>query len=370
MEDIKCNLHVHTIYSDGSGDYTRIAAEALDAGLDVVIITDHNVLVKGMERYFESDGKRVLLLTGEEVHDQNRMPQKNHLLVLGCRKEMAQHAHDPQRLINQVTRDGGISFLAHPYEFDMPLFNETDITWDSWEIEGFTGLELWNGFSELKTVARSLPSVLLHAFSPELIPHGPLPQALARWDELLAAGKKVAAVAGSDSHALNYRFKFIKKVIFPYHYHFSSINNHLLLTSPLSGNLKQDKQAIYQALRKGSCYICLDRAAQSQGFAFSAENGETKVSMGEELYLDTGATIRVHLPRKTLLRLICNGKVLVEEENQNLLVKTVDSPGAYRIEAYLEHLGKKRGWIFSNPIYVLKKPKLNKVTFTGDTGIT
>ena len=77
MEDIKCNLHIHTIYSDGSGDYTQVASEALDAGVDVVIITDHNVLIKGMERYVSKNGKRVLVLTGEEVHDQNRIPQKN-----------------------------------------------------------------------------------------------------------------------------------------------------------------------------------------------------------------------------------------------------------------------------------------------------
>lgn len=368
MQDIKCNLHVHSVYSDGSGDYTHIATEALGTGLDVVIITDHNVLVKGLERYFVRDGKRVLLLSGEEVHDQNRMPQKNHLLVLGCRHEMAQHAYDPQRLINQVRRDGGLSFIAHPYEFDLPLFNETDITWESWEVDGFTGMELWNGFSELKTVARSLPRVILHAFAPELIPHQPQPQALARWDELLAAGKKVVAVVGSDSHALNYQYKFIRKEIFPYRYHFSSINNHLLLPSPLSGDLKQDKHAIYQALRKGASYICLDRAAQPQGFTFTAENGETKVSMGDELFLDPGATMRVNLPRKALLRLICNGELLVEEENHNLLVKTIDTPGAYRVEAYLNHLGATRGWIFSNPIYVLKKPKLYEVSVSSGIG--
>lgn len=357
MEDIKCNLHIHTIYSDGSGDYTQVASEALDAGVDVVIITDHNVLVKGMERYVSKNGKRVLVLTGEEIHDQNRIPQKNHLLVLGCRHEMAQHAYDPQRLIDQVKRDGGLSFLAHPYEFDLPLFNETDISWESWEVEGFTGLELWNGFSELKTVARSLPNVIFHAFFPDLIPHQPLPQVLAKWDQLLAAGKKVVAVSGSDSHALHYRYKFIRKVIFPYRYHFSSINNHLLLPSPLSGDLKKDKQAIYQSLKKGACYICLDRAAEPRGFSFTIENGETKAHMGEDLFLDPGATIRVSLPRKALLRLICNGELLIEEDNQDLLVKTIEKPGAYRVEAYLEHLGEQRGWIFSNPIYVMKKPK-------------
>ncbi len=357
MEEIKCNLHVHSIYSDGTGDYSHIASEALEAGLDVVIITDHNVLVRGLEKYYEKNGKRVLLLTGEEVHNQDRMPQKDHLLVIGCHHEMAHHAHDPQRLINKVAQDGGLSFIAHPYEYDLPMFNETDITWDSWEVEGFTGLELWNGFSEFKTVARTLPQVIFHAFAPELIPHQPLSRALARWDELLTAGKKVVAVAGSDSHALNYRYGPVKKVIFPYRYHFSSINNHLLLPEPLTGNLNLDKKAIYSALSRGSCYLCLDRAAPSRGFTFSAENGEARVGMGEEICLDPGATIRVSLPRKALVRIIYNGSVLVEHENNDLLVITIDKPGAYRVEAHVDHLGEKRGWIFSNPIYAVKRDR-------------
>lgn len=368
MEDIKCNLHIHSIYSDGTGDYTQIADEALEAGLHVVIITDHNVFVKGMEKYYEKNGKRLLLLTGEEVHNQNRMPQKDHLLVLGCRHEMAQHAYEPQRLINKISQDGGLSFIAHPYEYDLPMFKETDITWESWGVEGFTGLELWNGFSEFKTVARTFPRVLLYAFAPELIPHRPLPQALARWDELLAAGKKVVAVAGSDSHALHYRFKFIRKVIFPYHYHFTSLNNHLLLPAPFSGDLGKDKQEVYKALANGAGYICLDRAGQSQGFTFSAENGETKVGMGEELNLDPGATIRVSLPRKAFIRLIHNGKLLEERDDHNLLVKTIDQPGAYRVEVYLDHLGRERGWIFSNPIYVKRSSLLTEVNRATDAG--
>lgn len=363
MQEIKCNLHVHSIYSDGTGDYTRIAAEALDAGLDVVIITDHNVLVKGMEKYYEANGRRVLLLTGEEVHNQDCMPQKDHLLAIGCRREMAQYAYDPQRLINKVASDGGLSFIAHPFEHDLPMFHETDITWDSWDVEGFTGLELWNGFSEFKTVARTLAQVIYHAFAPELIPHQPLPQALARWDELLTAGKRVVAVAGSDAHALNYRYGFIKKKIFPYRYHFSSINNHLLLPSSLSGDLNKDKKEIYQALCKGTSYICLDRAAPSLGFTFTAENGDAVANVGEEIKLNPGATIRINLPRKAQVRLIHNGTVMVELDNCDLLVKTIDKPGAYRVEAYVDHLGEKRGWIFSNPIYAVK----NKIIFEPDS---
>ena len=85
MHEIVVNLHMHTRYSDGSGTHKDIAAAALKAGVDVVIVTDHNVLVQGFEGYYKEKNKKILMLIGEEVHDQARDPQKNHLLVFGAR---------------------------------------------------------------------------------------------------------------------------------------------------------------------------------------------------------------------------------------------------------------------------------------------
>ena len=358
MYEIKCNLHIHSHYSDGTGSFKAIAEEALLAGVDVIILTDHNVLVKEVEQVYEKNGKRLLFLTGEEVHNQGRFPQKSHLLVIGSDTEMAQYAAEPQVLINQVHHHGGLSFLAHPFENDLPQFNETAITWEDWDVTGYTGLEIWNGFSELKTVARSMKQVIFYGFFPELIPHQPEPMALARWDQLLAADQRVVAVAGSDAHAIDFHFGPFHKVIFPYRYHFTSINNHLLLPEPLSGNLEQDSQAVYQALGKGSNFICLDSAGDSTGFAFSIENDETCVTMGEQITLNPDATVRISLPAKADIRLIHNGALLQEEQETTHLVKTIDKPGAYRVEAYRNYLNKNRGWIFSNPIYVVKKPKI------------
>jgi hypothetical protein len=353
MEEIICNLHVHTIYSDGTGDYTHIAKEAIKSGVDVVIITDHNVRVKGMEGYYEHDGKPVLLLTGEEVHDQDLMPQKNHMLVIGCNREVSPYAYNTQKLINQVNKTHGLTFLAHPNEYPLPLFNETDITWEAWDVQGYTGIELWNGFSEFKTVVNNFPQALYYAFFPNRIPHQPLPETLTQWDSLLADDHMVVAVAGSDSHALNYRAGILRKTIFPYRYHFSTINNHLLLPAGLTGNLATDRKAVYKALGQGSSFIGYDLPASSRGFKFSAENGEKIAGIGEKLYLDPGATLRIKLPIKAKLRLVHNGTLIFDSENTDQLVKIIDQPGAYRVEAYLDFLGKWRGWIFSNPIYIL-----------------
>jgi predicted metal-dependent phosphoesterase TrpH len=43
MHEIVVNLHIHTLYSDGTGLHGDIARAALRCGLDSVIVTDHNV---------------------------------------------------------------------------------------------------------------------------------------------------------------------------------------------------------------------------------------------------------------------------------------------------------------------------------------
>src|SRR3989304_3847025 len=108
MHEVIINLHMHTRYSDGSGIHKDIAAAALKADVDAVIVTDHNVLVHGFEGYYKEKNKKILMLIGEEVHDQARDPQKNHLLVFGANREVAAFAKKPQNLINQVHEAGGL----------------------------------------------------------------------------------------------------------------------------------------------------------------------------------------------------------------------------------------------------------------------
>ena len=67
------NLHTHTRYSDGAGSHNDIALAAMKAGLDFVVVTDHNVYVRGLDGYRTQGTNRVLLLVGEEVHDQARV---------------------------------------------------------------------------------------------------------------------------------------------------------------------------------------------------------------------------------------------------------------------------------------------------------
>jgi len=350
--EIVVNLHMHTRYSDGSGTHKDIAAAALKSPVDVVIVTDHNILVQGFEGYYKEKNKKVLMLIGEEVHDQARDPQKNHLLAFGAGRELATFAENPQRLIDQVRDAGGLSFLAHPDDPAAPAFKETDISWEDWSVQNYTGIELWNALSELKTLVPTKLQGAFYALFPALVAHQPIPSTVAKWDELLAQGRRVVAIGGSDAHALHLSLGPISRVIYPYEFHFRTVNTHVLLAESLSGDVSVDKKLSYEAMAEGHCFVGYDLPAPTRGFTFTAQGLEKTAIMGDELPAKNGVTLQAKLPSQAEMRLLKDGQVIQTWKNKLSGTHITTEPGVYRIEAYRKYLGKLRGWIYSNPIYV------------------
>ena len=359
MHEIVVNLHMHTVYSDGAGTHKDIAQAAIKTGLEAVIVTDHNLLVQGVEGYYRVGApssslrtSRVLLLIGEEIHDQDLDPQKNHLLVFNTNRDLSALADDPQTLINGVNEAGGLSFPAHPDDVASPIFNETSISWEAWDVHGYTGLELWNGFSELKTVLHTKLHALFYAFFPHFIAHQPMPETLQRWDDLLTSGERVVAIGGSDAHALVMHMGPLHRVIFPYDFHFRTVNTHVFIPEPLTGDVPTDKKMIYEALAAGRCFVGYDLPGSTRGFIFNARGLEQSVIMGEEISGKRGVTLQAHLPKPAEIRLIKDGKTIAIWKSSQACAYSATEPGVYRVEVWKNYLGAKRGWIFSNPIYV------------------
>jgi hypothetical protein len=352
MNEIVTNLHMHTPYSDGHYTHPEIVRAALKTGLDAVIVTDHNVWVNGPEDYYRDGDRRVLMLVGEEVHDQGREPQKNHLLVFGANREMATLAHDPQLLIEGVKKAGGISFIAHPVDPAAPAVGEPDISWESWDVLGFNGIELWNGFSEFKTLLKSRLHAVFYAYFPQRIARGPLPDALRRWDGLLSKDRRVVAIGGSDAHALPASMGPLRRTLFPYEFHFRAVNTHLLLPTPLSGEVAADRRLVLEALERGHAFIGYDLPASTSGFRFSAQGKDAIAWMGDELPAKDGVTLQVRMPRRAECRLLKDGKALKIWRNRETCTHITAEPGVYRVEVHIDYLGRQRGWIYSNPIYV------------------
>ena len=352
MEELIVNLHMHTTYSDGHGTHADIARAAGRAGLDAVIVTDHNVFVNGVDGYYKEGGSRVLVIVGEEIHDQVRDPQKNHLLVMGAGRELATFARNPQILLDQVKSAGGLAFIAHPFDDPMPAFGEDDLSWVDWQVHGYTGIEIWNGLSELKSVAHNILEAVFYALNPKYMAHGPLARTLSKWDELLLSGKKVVAVGGADAHATPHTYGPLTRVIFPYEFHFKAINNHLLAPTALKEDVLGDRQMILDTLRAGHSFVGYDLPFPTRGFRFTANGKDGSVMMGDEISSKGGVTLQIRLPTRTECHLIQDGHVVKTWRNKDICTYITSTPGIYRVEAYIHYLGARRGWIFSNPIYI------------------
>lgn len=343
---------MHTRHSDGTGSHDEIAMAAIRAGIDAVIVTDHNVWVKEKDGYYYNDGKKVLLLVGEEVHDQTRDPQKNHLLIFGVDHEMSSFAKNPQNLIDKVSEFGGLSFIAHPFDPEAADFNEPDLSWVDWDVTGFTGIELWNAMSEFKGLLRNKLMAIKYAYTPKTIGHGPFAEVLKIWDQLTRTGRKVVAIGGSDAHAMHANLGPLKRVLFPYEFHFQAVNTHILTDEKFSGDQGVDRDIVLKALRKGHAFVGYDLPAKTTGFRFYTQGSDKKVLMGDEVSFTPESIFQIQLPQKAECLLLKNGKMEKRWGDCKAASFQISESGVYRVEAYLQYKGKKRGWIFSNPIYV------------------
>jgi len=353
MFELKANSHIHTLYSDGSKHHGEIAQEAIRANLDVIFITDHNIFVNGFEKFYENKKGRVLLIMGEEIHDSACFPQKNHLLSLGAGKSFAHLSQNRPKLIEEIKSAGGISFIAHPYDPALPTFKEKNISWVDWSVTGFTGIELWNGFSELKVRVKKKFSAFFYAFFPKFLPLAPPKETISIWNDLLNDGHKMVVVGGSDAHAMHFKAGPLKRILFPYRYHFSTINNHILLKNKLNNNdLNESKKEIINSLQQGTLFIANDAVSPSKGFRFYLSDGLTEIQMGESRPYKEGMVLSVIIPKKAECNILKDGNIYKQLNGKKVVQIEIESPGIYRVECYKYFLGRKRGWIFSNPIYL------------------
>ena len=76
--------------------------------------------------------------------------------------------------------------------------------------------------------------------------------------------------------------------------------------------------------------------------------------MGEEIAIrNRFIELSANAPTQCNMQIVCNGQTIAESRNQTEMHFIVSEPGAYRVEATINHKSRERSWIFSNPIYVV-----------------
>ena len=339
--------HVHSLFSDGTGEVPEIAKYAEESDLDFILLTDHNTLRALHEGYEKWYGK-TLCLIGCEINDREN---KNHYLAFGINEAYSTRL-SAKEYVRKVKEAGGIGFLAHPHEKRNHMEEHPPYPWIDWSIEDFNGIEIWNHMSEWmeNLTDQNKYNSFLH---PLRSITSPPVETLKLWDELNLK-RKVVGIGGVDAHAHKQNlFGFFEVEIFPYKVLFKSIHNHILIPSPLiKGNSKskmaKSKEAIYEALSYGRCFVANDYHANSKGFQFFAKCGKKKFHMGDYLDFSENITLSVYLPVPSAdIRFLRNGKEIgnFQAEKAELEVKKA---GIYRVEVY--YLNK--AWIFTNHIRI------------------
>ncbi len=342
------NIHIHSSYSDGSGNIDQIAADASSAGLSFVIITDHETLAGLSE---ESINKGVVVLVGAEI---NRL--HSHYLALDIDNLIQPDENNPQNVIDRVNEKGGLGFIAHPFEKGHPYIEKGKAyPWKHWPVFFFNGLEIWNYTSHWRGRHPSLFRTLYFFFlNRNAAMDSPPREVLKLWDCYNIAGHRVAAIGSSDAHASLYNLGLFKITVFTYRFIFKTINTYIVLEDELSGNFYSAKKQIIGAIRNGCCYISFDSLYSGLDFYYYAEVGKDKVLMGGEMVFQEGIILHIKAPKtRSMIRLIYNGKLIRETEGQELKLYPT-KPGVYRAEVYfLSCFGRSRPWIYSNPIYIM-----------------
>ncbi len=338
-------VHMHSIFSDGSGKADDIAKLADEVGLDYIILTDHNTL-RALKEGFEGWYGNTLLLVGCEINDKEN---KNHYLAFNINETYSTRI-SAKEYVHNVKESGGIGFIAHPHEKRAHMKEHPPYPWVEWDTDEFDGIEIWNHMSEWmeNLTEENKYQAFIHPLRSIVAP----PQeTLKVWDELNLT-RKVAALGGIDAHAHKHNvLGFVEVEIFPYKVLFKSIRTHLLLDEKIEKgdspeHLFTAKNKIYAALASGRSFVANDYHGDSKGFRFFAKSGNKIFHMGDRIENDKKIKFTVLLPAlKAEIRLLKNGVVLDKVEHSEAEF-IVHSPGAYRVEVYLNG----NAWIFSNHI--------------------
>jgi hypothetical protein len=340
-------LHMHSVFSDGSGEVKEIAKAASEIGLDYIILTDHNTL-RALNEGCEGWHKNTIVLVGCEINDKNNI---NHYLAFGINEAYSTRL-TARQYVKKVKDEGGIGFIAHPHEKRTHMKEHPPYPWVEWDIEDFTGIEIWNHMSEWmeNLTEQNKYQSFLHPLKSIVAPP---PETLKLWDEL-NNNRKVVGIGGVDAHAHKYNLLgFVEVEIFPYKVLFKSIRTHILSdTELIKGKsekaIETSKKIIYDALGSGRCFFANDYHHDSKGFRFFAKTDGKIYQMGDTVPLQKKVLLNILLPvAKAEIRLIHNGrKVNSIEGNEGRFV--INKKGAYRVEIFFNN----RAWIFSNHIRV------------------
>ena len=170
---LKGNLHSHTTNSDGRPPPQERVDGYVNQGYDFLCLSDHYDITR-IDSVSAPDD--FVLVQGAELHPENPFGgQTHHFLAYNIDEDMDSKGMPPQHVIDEVRRQGGSIWLAHPH------WSSVNILRDTLPLHGLVGVEVFN--TTCRCAGRGESSV--------------------HWDDWMdLLGRPIPALANDDSHAL------------------------------------------------------------------------------------------------------------------------------------------------------------------------
>ncbi|MGE3165336.1 MAG: PHP domain-containing protein [Planctomycetota bacterium] len=315
-------IHVHTDHSDGNRSVPQVVEAAAQAGLDFVIVTDHNTQAARCDEGYHG---RVLLGVEVEV-----TPSRfgRHLLALGLeRLPNDLHRRSTPAILAEIHAQNAFAWVPHPAGFLNPWLATYNAPWRRWD-QPIDGIELSTFLVDWAVSVRpwNLRSRLVRGHLPDSMPSREL---LARWDRLNQE-RSVVGFVGLDAH---YRQALGGRVRTPAYEQLFRTHQLVAWTPPPTGDAGLDLEALRTTLREG-------RFANVLGAGLGrADVRWERAGDGLRIAVATDDPIEVCLIR--------DGHRSVVSPDADGLV-AIAGPGLYRAEIYCQ----ERLWVLTNPIRV------------------
>jgi hypothetical protein len=315
--------HIHTTASDGRGTLAEVALAARDAGLDFIVVTEHNVRAPERPEYLDG----VLVVPATEVST-----SYGHVVALGVSRALTREERDTDPL-GAIAALGGQAVLAHPFHPRRPFTGWGRGPWRGFEV--VSNDTAWyrvvtdRDAGKVVRAAAALPwdgAVAVLALSDD-----PSDE-LARFDEerraARDAGDRRVLLCSADAHGYpGYRAAFEA---------FS-----MRVPVERSGDADADARAVTAALLDGSAACVFDGVAPARHVRLSRSDARTIV-------LSLGAPPEPHASFALVRDGRPAGALAPGADGAAFRCDGPCPPGDYRVEARIDG----RPWIFTNPLRI------------------
>ena len=321
MKWIACELHTHTVHSDGQFTLSTLTQRAAEIGLDAVALTDHNAVSAIGEA--ETGDYPCGIINGLEW-----TTYYGHVLVLGASRYVDWRDVTPENIdekLRAVKAAGGLTGMAHPYAAGGPVC--CGCFWEfrlqDWALLDY--LEIWSGGT------------------PQLTGYNRRAREL--WNRLLDRGFRTTAVSARDWHGGEDDSK-------PYGVTYLLVDENETLTDAAKDALK--KHRAFVSVGPELTEFSARRALHTAQIGESMTPGKVSVTLRFQVGRRFHAWKNFHIkPEKIVL--LHSGGVLAEmpyEEDVMLTVNAVEPEKWMRAEVWGTMNGSRCELLVSNPIFI------------------